>query len=219
MIEIGECSFPTKKAVEAHVRAILAEHNHGQILMRDNDRFVRELLKRHPRCADVVDCGVAWIWVEHIPGARRFCVRRIDGSIRDFSWIKCIYQQKSFARISGICRNLIYDQKTEFRDRHFRGVCEVCGNKLRSLQCHVDHIPPATFENLLRRWLETVRLDADDIMVISSKDYGIAPKFADPFLAQQWVEYHEINARLRCVCRDCNLSFIRKTSPRNLVRQ
>ena len=50
-------------------------------------------------------------------------------------------------------------------------------------------------------------------MVIHSKDYGVTSRFADPFLAQQWVEYHEINARLRCVCRRCNLSTIRKTGP------
>jgi hypothetical protein len=219
MIQIGECSFPTKKAVERRVRAMLAKYADRQRLDAEDTKFVLDLLELHPRLDTIRDCGIAYVYVEHRDGGRGFCVRRTDESPFDFRWLECLYRRNSFSLLSGICRDLVMDQKNEFRDRNFRGMCEVCGEPLRLSECQVDHIPPATFENLLKGWLKSVHMVADDIEIIRSNRYGVWSKFEDPFLAQQWVEYHEINARLRCVCRNCNLSFIRKTSPRNLVRQ
>jgi hypothetical protein len=221
MIQIGECSFPTKKAAATYVQEILerAKHAHKQMVMGGDDRFMREYLKRHARYAEIADCGIAYFWAENRNEGWGFALWRTDGSQHHFSWKDCLCPPQPFSKVSGICRDLIMDQKNEFRDRNFKGVCmrEGCGKKIR--RCHVDHIPPRTFEALVNGWAKSVHMKIDEIAIIPGNGYKVRSRFADPFLAQQWVEYHEINARLRCVCRDCNLSIIRKTSPRNLVRQ
>lgn len=209
MIQIGDRRFPTKKAAGADIQKILEKYDVKQPLKGDDDRFMRALLELYPRYGKIAEEGIAYIYVENRDRGRGFAVYHTVDSRRDFSWRACLYRENTFTRLSGVCRKMVRDQITEFRAQHFTGICEFHGDKLRLQDCNVDHIPPATFENLLERWLESVHLHADDIELISSKEYRTPARFADPFLAEQWIEYHEINARLRCVCRDCNQSIIR----------
>lgn len=215
MIQIGVWRFRTKHAAEARILEILAAHDHGQRVRDVDDQFIRALLDLHPNQRTIVDCGIAWIYVENRDGGKGFSVRHTDGSPFDFSWRDAIYQTGKFTKLSGICRHLIHAQIREFRDRKFRGVCEVCGKEIRRDACHVDHIAPLTFQALLAGWLRSVHLDAHDIAIIPNPNYGGHSRLEDEFLAESWIEYHAINARLRCVCKHCNLSTLR-TSPSNV---
>lgn len=217
--QVGDWLFATKKAAEEHICSILDKHTHWQRLIYDEYRFVRALLELHPRSIEIIGCGIQDLRVEDRDGGRGFTLIRTDGEKYDWSWRDCLYPPKAFARISGICRKLVEDQKRQFRDEHFRGVCEVLEEKIGLSECHVDHIPPDTFEALLTRWLQTVGRQASDIEIISSTEYGVRSHFADTTLAQSWAAYHAAHAHLRCVCKHCNLSVVPRTSPRKLVHR
>jgi len=212
-VSIGAFQFHNKRAAELHVRDILERHDHMQRLVSDDYKFVRALLDLHPNYAKIIDCGIDSIFVQHIPGARRFVVRRSDSSWRDFSWRKAIYPKPALGNLSAVLRGLIRDQITEYRDRFFEGCCAVCAEPIRLANCHVDHIPPMTFQRLVADWLFTVRLTADDISIRASAGYEVWSRLEDGALEQSWQEYHAINARLRCVCKNCNLSTIRRPPP------
>jgi hypothetical protein len=213
VILIGTWKFARKIDVERRVRAILCSHGNNQVLTGDADLFIRALIELHPNHEAIVDCGISWIFVQHIEnGWRRFAVRRKDESLRDFSWRKSIYPRSDYTRLASPARGAIHDQITAYRDRNYAGRCDLCTVPISLEECHVDHAGP-TFKQLLESWLYTVRLTAADVEIRVSTKYEFWTKFADPVLEQSWQEYHEINARLRCLCAPCNLSVTR-TSPK-----
>lgn len=217
--QIGELYFPTVVRVKTHIDQILARYNGpGQPLKGVDDAFVRALLQRHRHYATKIGSGIAWIWVQRNfnslhPEAARFVIRHTDGSMSDVAWRRCLEPTNALREVAHVCRSLVREQINTFRRDHFRGVCNTCGETITD--CHVDHAPPDTFDSLVRKWLHVMRLSADDVVILGARGYEQPSYFEDEILAPEWVEYHAINARLRCVCRRCNLSTLRKASPGN----
>lgn len=85
-----------------NVRHILFSYDLGEELHNPDLKLVRALLQYHPDAKAKVGCGVCGIKVDtslHPDGSRCFWVRRIDGSLEDFSAKKCFEQlqyQQSF---------------------------------------------------------------------------------------------------------------------------
>lgn len=213
MLQIGRWTFRTKQAAENHVRGILRRHSPMQRLMGEDDEFMRALLDVHPSRRIIVDCGIKYIYVENVPFARtpqkRFALCRTDESRRDFSWRHGIYPRNAARKLAGVLRDLIAPQKFLFKERSFRGVCETCQAPLSAEDVHVDHIAPLTFEALMAGWLSSLHVAADDIAIVNFREYGRSSRLEDPVYKETWIEYHEINAQLRCVCARCNLSRLR----------
>ena len=212
VIRIGAWIFSSKQAAEKHIRGILARHGDMQQLKDEDEEFVRAIIDLHPRRTVIVDCGIAWIFVQYLPGsARRFVVRRTDSSWRDFSWQHVLYPRDADRRLASVLRTLIRPVVEEFKERNFRGVCEneTCGIAIQIENCHVDHAYPATFEALQDGWLRSLRLTAADIAIQAFSEYEVPDTLEDILLREAWFEYHELHARLRCVCRRCNLSTLR----------
>jgi hypothetical protein len=225
-LRIGRWTFPTKKAAEDHVREILrnaqfpdnAAWRHDPIsrpLTGEEDQFVRALLEIHPRRDSIVDCGVRRVCVQQIKDSigrpcRRLIVNRTDDSWRDFAWSYALSPRSAARKLKSILRFLTTPQLSDFKERNFRGVCDFCGRQLDLLHCHVDHIAPDTFDGLVEGWLHSVRLTALDVSTVDRSGYQQSTRIEDPLLEQAWIEYHQINARLRCVCSKCNLSTLRK---------
>jgi hypothetical protein len=201
--------FRTKSAVQFHIRQMLDRYADNQRLGAEDEVFMRSLIEIHRNRISIEDAGIVYVFVQHLTtGYRRFCVFRRDQSKRDFSWRDAIYLDNKVSRISQICRHLIDLQIEAFREANFTGTCTLCGKPIA--KCHVDHIPPATFEVLIHGWLHTLRMDPSDVAIVTSPNYGQNSCFEDPVLEPTWVEYHSINARLRCLCQSCNLSVTRK---------
>lgn len=218
MITIGRFEFKTKAACEAHIRDVLRRNDpmpHFDVspaLAGEDLAFIQAVIEAHPRRRVVVECGISSIHVQELsPGVRRFLVRRTDGSVRDFSWRHSITPLSQAQRVAKVCRHYIEDQKEQFRRSHPVLVnCARCGRSLGRADAHVDHESPWTFERLVEDWARTVRVNLEDVELIDKTGYGQETEFADVFLAETWREYHEINARLRLLCRRCNLSATRK---------
>lgn len=210
---IGPKTFATKAAAERHIREMFWRYPPMGALAGEDLEFALALIEMHPSRAVIMDCGIRSIHVQPVPfheaDQRRFLVRRKDESIRDFSWRNSLSPKSAARKLAGILRYLISDQKCDFKQARFRGVCETCGARIEESDCHVDHAHPATFERLMEGWLQSERLTADDIAIVTRKEYERHSCLEDPALPRSWIEYHKINAQLRCVCRRCNLSTLR----------
>jgi hypothetical protein len=213
-LHIGPKAFTTKAAAECHIREMFWRYPPMGALTGEDLEFALALIEMHPSRAVIVDCGIRSIHVQPVPfheaDQRRFLVLRTDGSRRDFSWRNSLSPKSAARKLAGVLRHLIAEEKRRFKEEHYRGACETCGASLAAEHCHVDHAHPATFEQLIKGWLQSEHLTPDDIAIVRRKEYEQNSYLEDPALAQSWIEYHAIHARLRCVCRRCNLSTLRK---------
>jgi len=216
-IRIGPRTFPTKAAAEKHIREMFWRYPAMGALAGEDLEFVLALIDIHPSRTHIIDCGIRTVHIQPVPfhehDQRRFLVRRTDSSIRDFSWRNALSPKSDERKLAGILRHLIADQKNAFRDAHFRGLCETCGKTIQRGNCHVDHAHPVTFERLMAGWLKSEYVTVADVAIVRRRGYEQHSYLEDSALARSWIEYHEINARLRCVCQKCNLSTLRATSP------
>jgi hypothetical protein len=218
MLRVGRWEFPTKKAAERHISAILGRHAHHQRLTGDDDAFMRALIEIHPRRAVIVDCGLAYVFVQHLDeiswqrkrGTRRFCVKRTDSSIYDFSWRDALYPENKRRRVASVFRHIIHESKELVKSHLFHGVCEVCGRTIKLAECDLDHIPPQTFDRLMDGFLQSIGKTVEDLAIVVSRDYQTSSHLEDDLIADAWYEYHDENARLRPVCARCNLSAVKK---------
>lgn len=217
-IQIGVFEFQTKRKAEDYIRTVLKRYSHNQVIPHPDHDFVMALLLQHPRRSIVVDCGVKEFFVQHLDvfgKERRFCVRRVDSSIRDFSWRSVLSPKGAKAQVMSVCRYLIQPQIAEFRMRAFAdGVgalkCPITGEDIWPDLCDIDHEKPKTFERLVSGWLDSIGLDYGDIEVLHKKGYQENSRFSDGWLEENWREYHADNAVLRAVHPRANRSLLRR---------
>src|SRR5262249_7140475 len=92
-----------------------------------------------------------------------------------------------------------------------RVLCPMTCSPITKAQSHVDHEPPATFDALVRGWLEEAGLAIESIEISGFEDGQIERGFVDPAVERSWVEYHRARAKLRVVSIRANLSDVRKS--------
>ena len=86
-IRVRGLRFATRRAVATYCGVIL---QHGE-LTPDDEAFIREVLKWHPRVKTIVGPGVGHIVVDRNGfGDACFVVERIDGKRVPFSFVTCI---------------------------------------------------------------------------------------------------------------------------------
>lgn len=148
-------------------------------------------------------------------GYRRFLVKRTDGSIRDFSWRKCLTPKTQKQEVRAVMRSLIEPQIVEFRDYAFAAgshPCPITGELITKHNAHIDHAAPDTFQSLADRWLKLTGITEEDIELVYSPEYQSRTDFADRWLASDWIEFHREKCRLRAVSPTANLSTLRRTA-------
>lgn len=215
-VKIGNVEFASKKEAEQHIREILGRYEQMRALEGDDLEIVVALLDQHPNRETIVDCGVSKIVVQHLNDAyssRRFLAIRTDGSMRDFTWRHSLMPRDSRKSVLRACRWAVRNQIVAFRDKAFAGglmVCPILGEPISEKICDVDHIAPRTFGALVAAWLATLRLDYSDIALCPQRGYQQPDRWEDPFLEENWVEYHRLHARLRVVHPRANRSVLRK---------
>jgi hypothetical protein len=221
---IGTHTFTTKAAAEAHIRSILlrgappdarGESIH-YIPEGEDEQFVRALISMHPRKTIIEDCGISRVGIQTIEkGYRRFVVKRIDGSIRDWSWRHALTPDTNGKKLRSVLRHLIEPQIIDYRHGAFLDgprQCPFTGEVVFPETAHIDHAAPDTFESLVLSWLKLMRLDDEEIELIHRTGMGQYTVMADSWLAENWIEYHRENANLRVVSKTANLSILRKTA-------
>jgi len=176
-------------------------------LRGEDAAFVHALMERHPHWTFIEPCGVKYFFVQQVPTnpqQRRFVLVKKDDSWWDGGWRNALTPRSARQQVQHTLRHYIRPQILAFRDANFNGVCATCPALIAD--CEVDHTWPVTFEVLVDSWLHSVRLTPEEITIIPSTQYEVASVLEDDLLAESWLEYHEINARLRCLCKKCHQS-------------
>lgn len=183
-IQLAGTTYPTKKAAAERVQQILRGPTRD--LSGEEHAIVGDLLMRHPEAALKVGPGVARLFVAPAPedapgGWNCFYVERLDGSITDFSYQRCLTPPTHRQDVLAAMR------------------CEVAGQvsvaKARRVGEHMDHRVP--FVELAEGFVKANALQWDEIVVSPTTDNTWTSRLVDRQLAGRWQDYHERCAGLR----------------------
>jgi len=222
-VNIGDHEFPTKSAAKLAVREVLNGYRLGETLTGDRDVFVRDLIALHPATEDKIGCGIHHLEIGLDPDygtTRCFHIVRTDGSSTDVSYIKCVDGENRRQLVRPALRNAILPQILHFKERQFsNGVqrCPYTNEFLKYETCHVDHLPPMTFETLVTEWLKLTGLSEADIQITGREDNNSARYMTKEEQIASWTAYHQSHGRLRLLSRRGNLSDSKLEAGRKVI--
>jgi hypothetical protein len=217
-IVIGETVFDTRSAAIAYIQGTLSQYSDGEQIIGGDEAFMHNLIERHPRSVEKCGLGISHFTVERNPeftNTRTIYIHRTDGTGSDFSWYKCLDGESHDALLLKALRSAVKDQILLFKNGEFkRGPvqCPFLGTELTWNNCHVDHEPPTTFQNLANAWIEAIGLAPECIAVTESADNTFTRTVADPVLRESWRQFHDMHKRLRLTSTLGNLSHSKKQS-------
>ena len=90
-LSVGEEHFKTRKVANSFIRELLNRQRLSEPIPEPHHSFLCALISRHPLATEKVGVGIQHFTVEHAAyGTRCFYLTRVDGSITDFSYLKCV---------------------------------------------------------------------------------------------------------------------------------
>jgi hypothetical protein len=122
---------------------------------------------------------------------------------------KCIDGEKQRQLLRPALRNAILSQILQFKQAQFAigsQRCPYTKELLKFETCHVDHLPPMTFETLVTEWLKLNGLREADVQITEREDNASTRFMTDVSQIASWITYHQQHARLRILSRRGNLS-------------
>lgn len=213
-VRLGPHVFKTKKAASSFVSNYL-KSKHEYTVVSDVDlTWVMPLLQRHAR-ADEKLRGYKRIVVDANRPQMCFYIEYDDNRVRDaISYTKCITPQELESertkreRVNALFRFLIEPQIKAFRTMSFRQSatqpCALCHKHLERCDMHVDHnADEKLFSELTHDFLALKKQRYSDVDIVREPTHEFA--FVDKNFEDSWVKYHEEHARLRLLCKACNL--------------
>jgi hypothetical protein len=212
---IGEYNFKNQKEIIEFVRKILYKYNIEDTINEEDFDFIYSLIQNHRWKEDKIGCGIEKfkiILTEY--NNRAFKIIRSDGTETDFSFMKCISKPKDWRYHDFIsaCRTCISSQIQDFKERELtkENKCPYRNIMLDKTNSHVDHIPPSTFKNIVKRFINEKEIDVNNIEIGGYEDNATSKFFVDDELSKSFFEFHKNNAKLRLVSARANLSEIKK---------
>jgi hypothetical protein len=221
--KIGKKEFKTKTTIKNYFSFILKNTKEGTVLSGSYLEDVLGLLEYHTERDEKIGCGVDFIRIERhtdiINGFKsntsHFHIYRKDGSNIDFSYKNCVnnigkdgYKSKKRDDIMKSFRFVIRPQIDMFRTKAFGRKqylkCEVLGVNFSKKTCHIDHIPPKTFVNIVDNFLDFYNLKIEDIELVPVDN--IYDTILDEDIRNNWYNYHLKHAELRAIHKTANLS-------------
>lgn len=199
MISLGLIDMEITKN---QVRDILYSYGIGSILTSEDQRILEQVLQKHHHAAKKIGTGVDYFSVnDGFYGTRCFYVHRTDGTRIDFSFLSCFTKPKNdFAKaarksVEPFIMNFRYSLPEKFN-------CPILGIPIMRKNCHVDHIAPLTFKNIIAQFLDIYK--PQNIQY----DYsGIGVSFIDKQLEKEFIQFHAIVSNLRGISKKANLSL------------
>lgn len=224
---LGGVTFDAKTQIGNYVKEVLAGARLDTFLAGEQYDVMRDLLNWHPEAEQKIGVGVAGIKVsandEFGKKARGFWLVRVDGSVTDFSYRKCLQGEQSYrAKFVAACRFAVKDHIAEFRDEFFRvavtPTCALTGAPITQNDCHVDHTPPYTFDRIAQAFVVLNSLNPDDpSLTMGAIDGLLVPLFSSPTLRDKFVTFHNNLATLRVISPFANTSIVPKSLHENGV--
>lgn len=217
VIVLDGVTFRTKRDAVEFFRRMLGKYALDQTVTPDDQRLLTALVARHRHADDLLSRPIAAFRVvkgELYGNSRRFEIVRDDGSVNEFSYLKCISPPSDGHRddVLWAFRCDVIDQTRAFHDTAFSGAstvaCAITGKPVKRSDSHVDHAPPLTFQVVAYNFLTEIGLRIQDVAVTleGHLDSCAAKYLADRELAARWQEYHRRHARLRITSKKANLT-------------
>lgn len=208
-------TFKTKGILTEYVKSILHKYDLWDSLNAEDESFMLEFFEAHPCWYEKQGCGVKRVFIgqDQVFKSKGFWLEWLDGGKTDISYKQCLNPSGAYAHFASAARQAISWQILEFRDNYFKKninvICPFTNESLTANSCHVDHIPPFTFSNLLNDFIKKNDIKIEEVETLSIQ--GQAGRiFADGKLYSKWELYHLENARLRIVSKHANLTIIPK---------
>lgn len=220
---IGGREFKSKQTVTDYFSHILRTNKVGTKLPKNFEKDVIILLQFHTERDEKIGCGIDHIKTEkHLDAingfysnTQHFHIYRTDGTDIDFSYKNCVnnmgksgYKGKKKDDLTKSFRFVVRPQIDAFRTKAFGKKqylkCEVLGVNFSKKTCHVDHIPPMTFQNLFDNFLEHYGLTIEEIE--TQPVDNIYDTVKDEAIRNNWYNYHQKHAQLRVIHKTANLA-------------
>ncbi|UCV27551.1 DUF3223 domain-containing protein [Ferribacterium limneticum] len=215
---VGEEIFPTKEALKQRCRAILEATVDGDSVIDESQLFLMALFQNHDEWSQKAKGGVRDITTQRTSqGTRCFVLRKHDRSEIDISFPHAIrlmpstrsanLMPQALRDFRNAARNAIQGQIFTFRDQNLPSCpsCPLTGEPLSRLNVAVDHIPPATFDQLLFDFC--VQHALNPLIIIVGSESGTVAILEDQNLLFAWQDYHADNAKLRLLSKLGNLQL------------
>ena len=203
-MEIGSIHFTSKKSLQEYVRDRIKNIGLCPSLKTVNIEmynFFIDLFQHHPKYPQKIDAitDIAIVRNKIKSQVLELQIRKEDGSTDDISWINCISgtEKNTFKcalRVAIDEQIKVFRQITKYK-------CSIC-NTLDANEYHVDH--ENHFEELICRFLQNTKKDKPSSFKNTS-DNRKCFTMEDKEYEEEWKQFHKNNARLRMLCRSCNL--------------
>ncbi len=196
-------------------RRILHTTPPGKALEPGDFQFMIELLLRHPRAEEKFGVGVRAIRIEPdgIWGGVMFVAERLDGSVTDFSYRKCLRAPTRRGEVSAACRHAVAADVIVFKREYFarhaddagQVACPLTGRLLGWLEAHVDHAPPWPFRRIVESFFRSLPISLDEVRIVEGGLGGVPRRLADTELIERFRRFHSRVAVLRMIAATENL--------------
>lgn len=159
---INGFEFKTQKSLREYIQKNIYRdiYKDYENISEDHLRFMIDLLSYHEYSEQKIGCGVKRMWLqrEHLYNGRCFWLERSDGSITDFSFYQCIKASPIYRDFTSACRTSILELMANFRREYFsnreNSLCPILGKPMNMFNSHVDHKPPATFDAIVKEFID-----------------------------------------------------------------
>ncbi len=208
-ITLADRSFESKDDCADYFKELLHKYPVESILTGDDHILLNELIKRHPCALQKIGCGVKAFKIGSLVTARAFFVVRLDDSIEDFSYQKCITQPSKLSLFKKAARNTIARQVLDYKNMHYvpNMKCPLSGMVISSTKdAHIDH-HPISFDQIITDFVQMNNLDIEKIP-LSSRDQlqNVGDVIGDEQIADEFYKYHKQVAKFRLIHACINLT-------------
>ena len=210
-VDLPSMRFPTRKAAKAWVRDNIKDHYGLEEVVTDplHVAVLLDLLDRDDDAAEKIGDGVEEFFIRltslgdgHIRyvarDARGIWIRRVDGSVDDWSYTSAIDQEGIQSDVKDALRAVINEDRLAFRDEAFAAgpvQCAKTGVVINSLHdAEVRYADPSWAQ--LAAGFASTQGGWDQIaLTAGGGNTQISGSLADPIQLKGWKDYWSQNAR------------------------
>lgn len=204
MITLGPKTFSGWPEARKYLVDLTRSQSVGTTIEGEALEVLEAALPYHSEAELKVGPGVYRFTVKHhpeFPNTKSVVIERVDQTSVPVSFKnlgKDLPAVKREDRRQAL-RRAIKGQILEFRDQAFHFglplLCPVAGVPLSRHNCHVDHVAPATFANLVDGWLDLECVVLDQLELVPPP-HPIC-ELAHAETRKSWEAYHAQNCKLR----------------------
>lgn len=188
--------------ISEYVLKVINLNNKRRIIERDEDLFLRDLIKYHYAYERKRGCGIEYFYVgENVKyGCNSLYVKRIDGTYTDFSYMKCIMRKSDINHMS--FEMVLYDEINKYREDNINEegyfVSVYSGEMFYVSELCVIY-DGVLLSGLIDKFISENNIEINKELIIISEDNNEGTKFIDVEMEKSFKEYYK-KANKKNIC-------------------